>query len=291
MFPRGTRDSRGNRMRSKLKNHNPYNPHSPYDPYKNQTMKRLFIPILTLIFALACTPDSGDDNNNNNSNSGGYKPTGKITVKGIVYGGGNDKLAGVVISDGLLCVQTDEKGYFEIDSNLSRTKFITASIPSGYSAPVDANGPPIFYYRVTDEERAKGLVQHTFEFYPITNNPERYTLIVGADPQPRAKSAGFDNVAFHSLDICDDFYLDMKEKAATITDRNVYGMMLGDLVHENMSLYDEYVAGLKSLGFPMFNILGNHDNDPAAKTDTDGRRVYEQWLGPTYYSFNIGKQH
>ena len=255
-------------------------------------MKRLFIPILTLIFALACTPDNGGENNgNNNNNNGGYTPTGKITVKGLVYGGGSTKLAGVVVSDGLLCVQTDETGYFEIDSDLSRTKFITASIPSGYMAPTNENGLPIFYHQVTDEERKKDMVQHTFEFLPINNNPERYTLIVGADPQPRSSGAGFDNIAYHSLDMCDDFYRDMREKAATITDRNVYGMMLGDLVHEDMKLFSNYVAGLKTLGFPMFNILGNHDNDYTAKNDTDGRRKYEEYLGPTYYSFNIGKQH
>ena len=258
---------------------------------KTNKMKRLFIPILTLLFALACTPDHGGENNGGNNGGGGYIPTGKITVKGIVYGGGVNKLAGVVISDGLLCVQTDENGYFEIDSDLSRTKFITASIPSGYTAPVDANGLPIFYYRVTDEDRKKGLVQYTFEFNPIKNNPERYTLIVGADPQPRASSAHYDNIAYHALDMCEDFYLDMKEKAKTISDRNVYGMMLGDIVHENMSLFTNYVAGLKTLGFPMFNIIGNHDNDHTAANDTDGRRKYEEWLGPTYYSFNIGKQH
>ena len=240
---------------------------------------------------MACTPDNGIENNGNGNNNGGYTPTGKITVKGLVYGGGSTKLAGVVISDGLLCVQTDETGYFEIDSDLSRTKFITASIPSGYMAPTNENGLPIFYHKVTDEERKKDMVQHTFEFLPITNNPERYTLIVGADPQPRASGAGYDNIAYHSLDMCDDFYRDMKEKAATITDRNVYGMMLGDLVHEDMKLYANYVAGLKTLGFPMFNILGNHDNDTTAKNDTDGRRKYEEYLGPTYYSFNIGKQH
>ena len=258
---------------------------------KAKLMKRLFIPILTLLFALACTPDNGGENNGNNNNNGGYTPTGKITVKGLVYGGGSTKLAGVVISDGLLCVQTDENGYFEIDSDLSRTKFITASIPSGYSAPTDENGLPIFYHRVTDEERKKDMVQHTFEFLPINNNPERYTLIVGADPQPRASSAGYDNIAYHSLDMCEDFYRDMKEKAATISGHNVYGMMLGDLVHEDMKLYSNYVAGLKTLGFPMFNILGNHDNDYTASNDTDGRRKYEEYLGPTYYSFNIGKQH
>ena len=253
-------------------------------------MKRFFTLFLTLLFALACTPDIGVELDNNNN--GGYVPTGKITVKGVVYGDlGSTKLSGVVISDGLLCVQTDENGYFEIDSDLSRTKFITASIPSGYVATTDENGLPIFYHKVTDEERAKDMVVHTFNFRPITNNPERYTLIVGADPQPRASGAAYDKNAYHSLDMCDDFYLDMREKAATITDRNVYGMMLGDVVHEDMKLYANYLAGLKTLGFPMFNILGNHDNDYTASNDTDGRRKYEESLGPTYYSFNIGKQH
>ena len=262
---------------------------------KTNKMKRLFIPILTLLFALACTPDNGGNTPGNNDNPNkpgqGYVPTGKITVKGLVYGGSNEKLAGVVISDGLLCVRTNENGYFEIDSDLSRTKFIMASIPSGYTAPLNSNGLPIFYHKVTDEERKNGLVQHTFEFNPIKNNPERYTLIVGADPQPRASTAGYDNIAYHSLEMCDDFYKDMHEKARTINDRNVYGMMLGDLVHENMSLFDNYIAGLRTLGFPMFNILGNHDNDYTAANDEEGRRKYEEKLGPTYYSFNIGKQH
>ncbi|MBR1962078.1 MAG: calcineurin-like phosphoesterase C-terminal domain-containing protein [Alistipes sp.] len=255
-------------------------------------MKRFFIPFLTIIFALACTPDNGGDNNGNQTSNEGYKPSGKITVKGMVYGGGNDVLEGVVISDGLLCVKTDENGYYELDSDLSRTKFIMASIPSGYSAPSDSNSLPVFFHRVTDEERKSNMCIHTFDFYPITNNPDRFTLFVGADPQPRASTAGYDNIAYHSLDICEDFYRDMRETAATITDRNIYGLMLGDIVHENMSLFDNYIAGLKSLGnVQMFNILGNHDNDPKSKTDVEGRHSFEEKLGPTYYSFNIGKIH
>lgn len=243
--------------------------------------------------ALACTPENPKNENINiGENDSGYKPEGEITVKGVVYGGGINTVEGVVISDGLLCVKTDKNGYFELDSDLSRTNFIMASIPAGYTAPVDKNGLPIFYKRVTDEDRDKGLIMTTFEFSPITNsNPDNYTLIVGADPQPRAMSAGYDNIAYHSLDVCEDFYRDMKDKATKVTDRNVYGLMLGDIVHENMALYDNYVAGLSTLGFPMFNVIGNHDNDPNASDDAEGRHVFEEKLGPAYYSFNIGKQH
>ena len=84
----------------------------------------------------------------------------------------------------------------------------------------------------------------------------------------------------------------MSYTAANINDREVYGMMLGDIVHENMSLFDNYINdGLKTIGFPMFNVIGNHDNDYKSKTDEDGRHSFEEKLGPTYYSFNIGKQH
>lgn len=259
-------------------------------------MKRFSFAIVALIvaltFSIACTSDNPEGpNGGGTGNGGGQKPSGHITVRGVVYCGGVKTLAGVVISDGLKCVQTDKNGCFELDSDLSRTKFIMASIPSGYAASVDENGLPIFYHRVTDDERDANSVEATFEFYPITTNPERYTLIVGADPQPRAKTAGYDRIAYHSLDVCEDFYRDMRESASAISGHNVYGLMLGDIVHENMSLFSNYVAGLKTLGFPMFNVLGNHDNDPTAANDVEGRRSFEERLGPTYYSFNIGKQH
>lgn len=258
-------------------------------------MKRFFIPLLTLLLAFACTPDNGgNEGNGNNSNngSGEYVPTGKITVKGTVYGS-DGPLSGVVVSDGLLCVRTNDNGYYEIDSDLKNTQFIMVSIPSGYTAPKSAKGLPLFYQRVTDADRTAGLCTAKFNFVKITDSdPNRYTMIIGADPQPRSSSASLDKVAFHSLDICNDLYLDMRETAANITDREVYGMMLGDIVHENMSLFTNYINdGISKFGFPMFNVLGNHDNDYKSKSDAEGRHSFEENLGPTYYSFNIGKQH
>ena len=257
-------------------------------PKKTNTMKRFFIPFLTLLFALACTPDNGGDDNG--GGNGGNKPTGRITVKGMVYGD-NTPLEGVVVSDGLACVTTDKDGYFEIDSDLSQTKFIHCSLPSGYKATNDENGLPQFYHRVTDAERSKNLATVRFDLVGVEGDPERYTLIVGADPQPRKRTAGYDKIAYHALDCCEDLYSDMRDTRQKISGREVYGLMLGDIVHEDMSLFTNYVAGLKKLGFQMFNIIGNHDNDKTAADDVQGRRKFEEHFGPAYYSFNLGKQH
>ena len=251
------------------------------------SIRRLLIPLFAIGFAIACAHDPIEGETDNNT--GNINPD--VTVRGLVYGEGNKTLAGVVVSDGLSCVQTDKNGYFELCSDLSRTKFIMVSIPSGYKAPVDQNGLPQFFHRVTDQEREANMCEHTFELYPINNNPDKYTLIVGADPQPRARTAGFDNIAYHSLDICELLYRDMKEKTESMAGRNLFGLMLGDVVHENMTLYDDYLSGMKTLGFPMFNVIGNHDNDPNAANDSEGAHVFEEKLGPTYYSYNIGKQH
>ena len=171
----------------------------------------------------------------------------EVTVKGYIRSNGKP-IANVVVSDGLLCTKTNANGFYALKSNLADTKFVMVSIPSGYTAPTDANGLPIFYHRVTNNEKSKNLCVADFSFNKIANNSDRFTLLVGADPQPRASSAGYDNNAYHSLDCCNDLYRDMREKAAAITDQNVYGLMLGDIVHENMGLYDNYIEGLKTLG-------------------------------------------
>ena len=196
----------------------------------------------------------------------------------------------VVISDGFTCTKTDKNGKYCLISTAQDVKFVMASIPSGYSAPT-TNNLPVFYKYFSRLKEKDGKYSANFTFHKISGNANRFSLLIAADPQPRPSDYEFDNNAYHSLDCCDDLYRDMREKAATITDREVYGLMLGDIVHESMPLFENYVEGVSTLGFPMFNVLGNHDNDPSATNDVEGRHKFEQYLGPTYYSFNIGNVH
>ncbi len=210
---------------------------------------------------------------------------------GYVRDTNGNPLKGVVVSDGLNCVQTSESGFYKLRTNFGSARHIFVSIPSGYKAPKSEEGMPLFYHKITTEECVDRVCNADFVFEPIAGDANRFTIFVGADPQPRAKSTSYDRFAFHSLDICENFYLDLKESREKITDREVYGLMLGDIVHENMSLYPYYTAGIRTTGIQMFNVIGNHDHDYSATTERDGARVFEQYFGPSYYSVNLGKIH
>ena len=211
--------------------------------------------------------------------------------QGYVRDTNGNPLIGVVVSDGRNCTRTDDDGFYRLKTDFSAARHIFVSIPSGYRAPKNSEGMPLFYHIITQRERLNRSCVADFVFEPIEGDANRYTVFVGADPQPRAKSSSYDRFAFHSLDICENFYQDMKETRAKITDREVYGLMLGDIVHENMSLYPTYTAGMRASGVQVFNVIGNHDHDYSAPTDRDGARVFEQYFGPSYYSVNLGKIH
>ena len=100
-----------------------------------------------------------------------------------------------------------------------------------------------------------------------------------------------DNIAYHSLDICEDLYRDLKEVAEEVADGPVYGVCLGDLVQNDPSLFPNYVQGLSKTGFMTYNVIGNHDHDYNAKDDDSGGLLFERYFGPRNYSFTIGKIH
>lgn len=215
----------------------------------------------------------------------GYNITGRV-----VDNSGNP-LEGVVVSDGLQCVRTMLDGTFYMTSTIANVKFVHISTPSGYKPEV-VNGIPKFYKAKAGITPVAGVYDFgDFEVYPATN-PNRFTLLISADPQPR-KYSGWNNdrIAFRSLDVCEDLYDELADVAAGITGREVYGICLGDIVHEDMDLFNNYDTGLARLGYPTYNVIGNHDNDPDAEDDDSGAAPFESHYGPRNYSFNIGGIH
>ena len=222
-------------------------------------------------------------------------------ITGRVVDDSGNALENVVVSDGTQCVLTMFDGSFYMNSTLDDVKFVHVSTPSGYLPPVE-NGIPRFYKAKDDVTPSGGV--YDFGDYVLTDlsktysNPDNFTILISADPQERSLSASLDNVAYRSHRIREDLIRDLKATSEGISDRPVIGICLGDIIHEDMTLWDWYLGnnnsypwGLKKLSFPTYHIIGNHDNDPDAADDDAGAIPFESHFGPRNYSFNLGGIH
>ncbi len=215
---------------------------------------------------------------------------GDYNVHGRVVDTAGNPLEGVVVTDGEVCVKTFYDGSFYLMSEFEASDFIYISTPAGYLPPVEGGIPKFYKDRASLSWNNKVLECGDFVLTPVAN-PDNCTIFFTADPQPRGSKWSMDNIAYRSLACCNDLYKELKETAASVTGRQVYGICLGDIVHEDMALFSNYADGLSTLGYPTFNVIGNHDNDPTAYDDAGGAGPFESWFGPRNYSFNIGKMH
>jgi hypothetical protein len=199
-------------------------------------------------------------------------------------------IEGAVVSDGAQCVRTMVDGSFYMQSNTSAVKYVFVSTPSGYK-PAVSGGIPRFYKALSDVTPSAGVYDCGSFVLTEVSNPDRFTLLISADPQPRQYKYTMDRIAYKSLDVCQDLYQELYDVSRSVSGHEVYGICLGDIVHEDMSLYSNYASALATLEYPTYNIIGNHDNDTEAADDDGGAATFESYFGPRNYSFNIGGIH
>lgn len=250
-------------------------------------MKRFFIIAVCALACFACCNPVDPDNP-----GGKDKPVvTEYTISGTVSGNDGKVLKDVVVSDGHNCVLTGEDGRYYLNSDLANTDYVIVSTPSTYSAPVQ-DGHACFWQFLKDaskDEEGKYIVNFTLNKIA---NPERYTLLLFADPQPRKSTAGLDKIAYHSLDCCNDMYRDMREYVSTLSGGYpVYGIGLGDIVHQDLTLLPQYRNGMSTTGIVTYNVIGNHDHGHRLMEDALASKDYEAIMGPANYSFNLGGMH
>ncbi|MBR6001291.1 MAG: calcineurin-like phosphoesterase C-terminal domain-containing protein [Bacteroidales bacterium] len=249
-------------------------------------MKKVFILLLCAAALLACKKDE-------KGNGGGGGQDKPVTVVGTVKGG-DTPLEGVVVSDGISCVKTGADGKYALPADLEKSMFVFVSTPSGWSAPVE-QGQAIFWKKTKScTKGSDGKYVADFSLNKI-DNPEKFTIFIYADPQPRKNSGSTDKLAYKALDCCEDMYDDMQELKATITDQPVYGIGLGDIVHQDLTLIDKHKTGFARTGISNYNIIGNHDQGHSSSdyelSDDESWKKFADKLGPVNYSFNLGNMH
>ena len=219
----------------------------------------------------------------NISNEIEVDPTENANIYGVVECGG-EGIPGVVVSDGYQVVVTDNDGVYNMVSE-KKHGYVFISVPSGYEVP--SNGLlPAFHQNLTksvkERERADFSLSKSLD---QTN----HTMLVFGDIHLANRTN--DRKQFM------DFTADVNKYLAENQGKPVYGLTLGDMSWDLYWISNSYdlnnylldMAAVKNL--KVFHTIGNHDHEMGAAGDFDTVVKYKKIIGPTYYSFNIGKVH
>ncbi len=210
---------------------------------------------------------------------------GEYNIYGRVTTTSGEPVAGAVVSDGEVCVQTDKEGNYKIKSDLSSARFVTISTPSDYKLSF-RSGIPQNFKRIPRHAKA---VMADFVLEKREQSLDKYTIVMMGDPQIRG--VGVDSAVYRLKNfVYPDVVALKREKAAT--DDDFFAINLGDLVFNDMTKFDDFIDCASKSGFQMFHAIGNHDHDQTTILDTRlGTIHFEEYFQPVNYSFNIGKVH
>lgn len=251
-------------------------------------MKRLLF-LLTVCAAMFASCSSDDE-----GGSGG----GLITpieqgndLYGVITDDKGNRMEGVVVSDGFSVAVTDQNGCYQL-------KRSSDAVYVFYSTPADCRietegGSPRFYTALQPK-----VERYDFRLTKLSAPETRFKLFCLADPQSK-------NATYNARFINETMPIVKAEVESS--DVPCYGVTLGDIVYtegstntmSNMVPMRNAMRTTFSGGMPIFQTMGNHDNNfaPVSADDKSStfnlafQRQFEYVFGPINYSWNRGDAH
>ena len=228
-------------------------------------------------------------------------PAAAEMARGVVYEDTNGSgtrdatepgLERMLISNGRDVVATDAEGRYEIE--VDDDDFIFIIKPRDWMVPVDARGIPRFFYHHCPAGAPAlkypgvaptGPLPASIDF-PLTRHPEPDTIrvILFGDPQPST----IDQVNDFARDIAPDVIAELADPASPAFGA-AFGMTLGDIVHDDLSLYQPLAEVMSTVGLPWFTVPGNHDLNYDAPDDARSLAHFHSVFGPSTYAFQWGR--
>lgn len=192
----------------------------------------------------------------------------------------------MAVSNGIQVVQTDAQGKYSLP--ISDDQIIFVIKPSDYQVPVDENNLPQFFYI----HKPNGSPELDFAGVPPTGklpksvdfgllpgeNKESFTSLIFGDPQP------------YTIEEVNFFADGVVAEVAGIEGID-FGISMGDLVGDDLSLFQPYIEAVAKVGIPWYNVLGNHDLNFDVEVDEMSDETFEAHFGPANYAFNHGDVH
>jgi len=218
----------------------------------------------------------------------------QTSISGIVFEDRNENrirdrgepgIEGVMVSNQNNVVLTDKDGQYSLPVTDRTILFVTK--PPGYRFHLNELNLPQFYYIHQPEGSPEltysgveptGSAPDSVDFGLIlSERKETFTVITYGDPQPRN-------------DVELSYYRDkiVNELGTTNSD---FILVLGDIMYDDLSLYDRYNQLMATLNRPVYNVYGNHDINFDADGNEFARETFKRHYGPTFYSFEEGDVH
>ncbi|WP_423128386.1 calcineurin-like phosphoesterase C-terminal domain-containing protein [Gaoshiqia sp. Z1-71] len=206
-----------------------------------------------------------------------------MTVKGVVYCDGAG-IPDVVVSDGYELTKTDQNGVYYLPSQ-KKNGYVFISVPGNYEVPANNNFPQFF------KKLAGGSTVEQKDFSLIRADNSKHVVLTLADWHLANRN---DDLAQFSQGFLNDVNAIISAYQASGT--KVYGLTLGDMTwdvywYDNNFALNQYLTQMNKINCTVFNLMGNHDNDPYYAGDWFAENTYKNIIGPTYYSFNLGNVH
>ena len=209
--------------------------------------------------------------------------TGRVFLdsnKNGLLNAGERGIAGVRVSNGLDVVTTNDEGRYTLPVDEQSIIFITK--PRDYAIPVNAHMLPQFYYIHQPAGSPAGMryegiaptgpLPEQIDF-PLIERQEsaQFEAILFADPQPQTQ---------RELDyIRDDVVAELIDTQAA------FGITLGDILYDDLSMFPRYNALIAQIGIPWYNVPGNHELNFEADSDEHSLETFKKFFGPPYYAF------
>ena len=211
-------------------------------------------------------------------------------VTGTVRDQSGNPVADVAVTDGYRVVKTNSNGVYEIPRNV-KAKFIYYTTPAEYEVAVAADGYPLFFKNINDDNL-------DFVLGEKITKQDKWHLYVMADPQ--TNQTGKMCIPFFRDYMATDIKALVENEGFNSAkdwngQRLAYGMVLGDVIWN--SAKESYMGSMKEAmspaktGVSWFTVPGNHDWYATDYDTNPSLDCFHKIFGPTNYSFDRGDVH
>jgi hypothetical protein len=199
-------------------------------------------------------------------------------------------LRGVEVSNGRDLVTTDSRGRYQLPVYDNMTVFVTQ--PAGYQVPVDDSNVAQFHYNhlpAGSPELRYGGIEPTGPIPDAVNFP----LVESRLTDDRDLSC----IIAGDLQTYNITEVEYARKGAIrdLSRRDDYqgcgSLFVGDVVGDDLSLYDEVKGLTAQTNGPARFLPGNHDLDFDATTAEHSFDTFRAQLAPAYFSYDVGEAH